>query len=143
MSSSFRAARLYCIFISRRLAMPYRPKSRVHARFRQKLNLEALDCRLAPSVVVGSVFFDAHGDGTHQSGEPGMPGVIVYLDVNGDNQFNPPTGGTINDPFAQSGFDGHYFLHANVTGTFNVAQVVPNGLEQSTPTPPLVSVTAG
>lgn len=110
------------------------------ARLRQRLWLEPIENRLAPAVIGGAVFHDFNGDGVRQNTEPGMPNVTVFLDANGDGKFNPPSAGMINDPFTHSGLDGKYFLQTNLTGTFNVGELVPPGFVMTTPTPPPVTI---
>lgn len=103
-------------------------------------NLEMMESRLAPAAIVGSVFHDANGDGIRQNTEPGMPGVTVYLDLNNNGKFDPPSGGTIGDIGNKTAADGKYNLIANLVGSFNVLQVVPAGFMQTTSNPTLVTL---
>src|SRR5205814_1145052 len=75
--------------------------------------------------------------------EPGMPGVIVFIDLNGDGHFNPPTPTTPGEPATLSGFSGGYELRVPVDGDFQVLEVVPPGFMMTTPVPGKVTVSGG
>jgi len=109
-------------------------------RLRRRPTLLALEDRLAPAIISGAVFLDANGSGSRDAGEPGMPGVTVYLDVNNNGQFDPPSGGTVGDPAAKSDLAGNYTIQTIAAGTFSVRQVVPTGFVQTTPDAPPLTI---
>lgn len=109
------------------------PKSNPTAKLRRRPGLELIENRLAPAAIVGGVFNDVNGDGIHQSAEPGMVGVPVFLDLNGNGKFDPsPAAGTVGEPVVPTGIDGRYLLLTNAVGTFDVLQIVPPNFTQTT-----------
>src|SRR5262249_17731344 len=83
------------------------------------------------------------GDGTPGATEPGLPGVIVFIDLNGDGQFNPPSPGSPGEPVTLSGLNGNYDLKVPIDGDFQVLEVVPPGFTMTTPVPGKVTVSGG
>lgn len=61
------------------------------------------------------VWNDLDGDGVQDSGEPGLPGVVVYLDLNTN------TSRDLGEPFATSDGAGAYDITNLATGTYTVA----------------------
>jgi serine-aspartate repeat-containing protein C/D/E len=118
------------------------PRSRSHvasglSRLSRRPYLESMESRLAPAAIVGSVFFDANGDGIRETTEPGMSGVTVYLDLNANGKFDAGPGGDVS---TKTGVDGRYVLTTTAVGTFDVLQVVPPGFTQTTNDPTAVTL---
>lgn len=94
--------------------------------------------------IFGTVFNDKNGDGIRQNTEPGMGGVLVYLDLNNNGKFDPPTSATTpGEPAVGTGTTGGYVLKAPADGTVTVAVLVPPGLTLTTPGSSTVTVSAG
>ncbi|MEX0778069.1 MAG: Ig-like domain-containing protein [Phycisphaeraceae bacterium] len=106
---------------------------------------------LAPSsAIVGTVWSDSNGDGVFDAGEPALPGVIVYLDANGNAQIDW-TDGNANgvwdpgegEPWVTSAANdtgtpeideaGTYVFTNLASGEYIVRQVVPIGFAQTWP----------
>jgi Tol biopolymer transport system component len=77
--------------------------------------------------ISGEVFSDLDGDGTQQTGEPGLAGVTVFLDTNGNGQLDPGEPGAVSDS------NGNYALTGLSAGTYTVAQVLPAHTQQTLP----------
>ena len=84
--------------------------------------------RAVPGQIRGRVFQDVDRDGQRQSFEPGLPGVVVYLDQNGDGQWQA------GEPSRTTDGTGLYtFTNLPALTTYTVAEVVPGGGSQSRP----------
>ncbi|MCS6977430.1 MAG: FG-GAP-like repeat-containing protein [Gemmatales bacterium] len=71
----------------------------------------------------GRVFNDVNRDGNEIRGEPGLAGVTVYLDLNGNGQFDP------DEPSAVTGPEGTYAFSNLPDGAYQVRVVSgPNRL---------------
>ena len=91
-------------------------------------------------VIDGQVFDDSNGNGTIDSGENGLAGETVYLDIGGAGHF------VQGDPTATTDGNGNYAFMSLAPGTYTVAEVVPSGYSQTAPPAPgtaTVTVTAG
>jgi len=89
---------------------------------------------ISPSRISGRVFEDLDGNGVHDPNDPGMEGVIVFLDVSGNNrlekfQFRTTTGAA-----------GHYVFDSVPPGKYAVRQIVPNAFVQTTVNPQRIRV---
>ena len=84
-----------------------------------------------------TIYWDSNGNGTQDSGEPGIPGVTVQLftftDTNGDSRYDPtepiapaPTATTTTGPDGRYLFTGINVPDAN--GTPYLAEVLINGV---------------
>ena len=62
----------------------------------------------------GVVWKDLDGDGVQDGNEPGLAGVTVYVDTNGDNQFG------VSEPAAVSAANGSFVIGNVPGGTFAV-----------------------
>jgi len=74
------------------------------------------------------VWLDADGDGEQGSGEPGINGVRVYIDGNGNNAFED------GEVFAITSGDGDYFIGNLEDGTYQVrvdTTTLPGGATQT------------
>ncbi|MGL4423002.1 MAG: hypothetical protein ACRCZF_20230, partial [Gemmataceae bacterium] len=96
---------------------------------------------LTPAVggsVGGFVFEDLNGDGTKQANEPGLPNVIVFDDVTGDNILNSQ------EKFTKSASDGSWSFTFAVDGSRRMRSDGPPGFTRTTPTnPPSVNLFGG
>lgn len=72
----------------------------------------------------GRVFNDANGSGTF-TGDSGLGGVTVFLDVNGDGVLSPA------DPRSVTAADGTYSLFG-ASGSYNVIAVAPDNFVATT-----------
>lgn len=82
------------------------------------------------STGTGRVFSDFNGNGVSETGEPGIGGSFVFIDLDGDTQID------IGEPRSIAKADGTYTL--DFTGltagrTYRIYQVVPPGFEQTAP----------
>jgi Ca2+-binding RTX toxin-like protein len=85
-----------------------------------------------PALLLGTVFNDLDEDGERETGEPGLPGFVVYLDANDDGVLNNAIPGRDNvadaqslEEFAVSDLRGEYAFGVQ-KGTYFVRQV-PQG----------------
>jgi hypothetical protein len=77
------------------------------------------------SSATGRIFNDTNGSGTF-TGDSGLSGVTVFLDVNGDGLLSAT------DPSTVTGADGTYSLFA-ASGTYNVIAMTPSNYVATTP----------
>jgi hypothetical protein len=96
------------------------------------------DC--LPAVGVGSIsglkFNDLNGNGVRNAGEPGLPGVTIFLD-DGNGILDPGEEARITDA------NGNYTFAGLIAGTYIVRQVTPAGMANTTPNPVTVTLVAG
>ena len=77
---------------------------------------------------------------------PGIPGVLVYIDENGNGTFEPVASGSIvADPFTYSNLSGAYSFSGLMPGSYTLLELVPTGITEISPAGGsiTVSVTAG
>ena len=89
-----------------------------------------------PAEVHGITWEDLDGDHVRDIGEPGMPGVTIYLDLNYNGQLDPeePRAVTLADDSGTPEDEaGTYALTDLAPDTYSVAQVVPDGYVQTFP----------
>ena len=60
--------------------------------------------------------------------EPGLPGIYVYADYDGDKRMD------LGEPQTVTNADGNYTLRLDRPGTYFVRQVIPSGFAQTFPT---------
>jgi GH25 family lysozyme M1 (1,4-beta-N-acetylmuramidase) len=77
--------------------------------------------------IAGTVFNDANGNGIKDTGEAGLAGRTVYLDLDNDLVLDP------NEKFATTDSSGKYKLIALTAGTYKVREVLPAGWSQTAP----------
>ncbi len=84
--------------------------------------------RYRASEIHGVKFEDVNGNGIRDTGEPGVPGVTIFIDLNRDNVFDDGI-----EPSTLTGTDGSYeFLDLDV-GAYIIREVVPAGWVQTFP----------
>lgn len=81
----------------------------------------------ANASATGFVWNDANGNGIRDNGEGPMPGVWVYIDLDGDDRID------LNEPSAVSKNDGSYNLQFPGAGTYTIRQVLEPGYIQTYP----------
>ena len=79
--------------------------------------------------IVGNKFEDLDGDGTWDSNETGLAGWTIFLDTNGNRQLDAGEESTTTDA------NGEYVFNNLDPGTYNVAEVLQSGWEQTLPDP--------
>ena len=75
----------------------------------------------------GFKWLDVNGDGIRDASEPGLAGVYVYLDLDGDARPD------IGEPATLTKADGSYTLTPPQAGTFQIREVVDAGFVQTFP----------
>jgi hypothetical protein len=78
--------------------------------------------------VTGLIWNDLDGDGVRDVGEPGLAGVTVYIDINGDDNFN------LNEPAAVTAANGVYTISSIPRNTYAVRTHLQPGWTQTAPT---------
>jgi large repetitive protein len=82
---------------------------------------------LPSDTITGFKWNDLNGDGIRDAGEPGLGGVYIYLDLDGDQR--PDLG----EPASITKADGTYVLTPPTAGTYNIREVVDPGYVQTFP----------
>ena len=91
-----------------------------------------------PGSIHGVKWQDDNGNGQRDPGEPGLPGVTIYLDTNNDNTLDrgePSAVAMENDPNTAFDEAGRYWLTDVAPGVYTVREVVPDGFVQTFPSP--------
>src|SRR6202035_523335 len=83
----------------------------------------------------GTVFQDVNINGTQDSGEPGIAGQTVFLDLDGSGTFKPA------DPTATTDANGNYQLTVTSPGTYALRQLLYGGVLIDAPASGSYSVT--
>ena len=78
--------------------------------------------------LTGSKYEDTNGNGARDPGEPGLPGVVIYLDLNLNLDFDA------GEPNETTDSNGDYFFADVAAGSYLVGEVVPAGHTQTFPT---------
>ena len=87
------------------------------------------------ATIVGTKWSDTDGDGDRDENEPGLGGVIIYLDANGNGRLDRGERSTetlYDNPFTDFDEAGHYEFDVR-PGDYTVREVVPRGYEQTFP----------
>jgi hypothetical protein len=79
------------------------------------------------NALVGTKYQDVDGDGVRDAGEPGVPGMIVYLDQNNNGAMDPGEQSTTTDE------QGEYLFNGLPVGEYVVREVIPEGFRQTEP----------
>lgn len=90
-----------------------------------------------PAVVAGTVWNDRNMNGVFDSNEVGLPGVTVFVDLDGDGLL----GGT--EPNFVSDVNGNYLLILIPPGTVNIRQIASADLLPTAPTSGIQTVSLG
>jgi hypothetical protein len=85
-----------------------------------------------PGEIRGTVWSDRDGDGGRDTNEPGLAGVNVHLDLDGNGRWTP------DEPSAATDGNGAYQLRDVPPGSYRVALVSPADHAQTFPVPTLV-----
>jgi SdrD B-like protein/PKD domain-containing protein len=80
-----------------------------------------------PGMLTGTKFEDLDGDGVRDPGEPGMEGVVIYLDSNNNGLLDPGEQSAITEE------DGQYLLEVSSAGEYTVREIIPDGYHQTAP----------
>jgi fimbrial isopeptide formation D2 family protein/uncharacterized repeat protein (TIGR01451 family) len=91
-----------------------------------------------PGSVSGLKWADINGNRTHEWTEPGIAGVRIYADLDGDGTYDagvePFTFTMADDPSTLADETGLYWLDDLPPGTYKIREVVPTGRFQTYPT---------
>lgn len=79
------------------------------------------------SDVTGFKWNDINGNGLREADEPGIAGVFVYLDLDGDDRLD------LFEPQARTAEDGSYSINFPSAGTYTIREVVAPGFVQTFP----------
>lgn len=82
---------------------------------------------LPNQTVTGFKWADVNGNGIRDAGEPGLAGVYIYVDLDGDNRID------VGEPQAITIADGSYTLTPPTSGIFAIREVVSPGFIQTFP----------
>src|SRR5205823_1903204 len=84
--------------------------------------------------ITGQVFHDLNGDGVQELGEPALAQWTVYIDVNGNGQFDPGPDKTHPlEPYALTDVNGNYLIAGVRPGTDVVRVYLPAGWAATLP----------
>lgn len=89
-----------------------------------------------PSTISGTVYNDLNDDGKRDTGDPGLAGLTVFLDLHGDGILHP------DDPKAVTDGNGNYGIVVPATGVYHVREVLPQGFTQTTSNPSAITITS-
>jgi hypothetical protein len=93
------------------------------------------DCDIGS--ISGRKVNDRNGDGILQPGEPGLPGLTVFLDSNGNGVLDPGEMSTTTDA------NGNYTFANLLPGTYRVREAPQAGIVQTTPNPATITLGGG
>ncbi len=82
---------------------------------------------ITSQTVTGYKWADINGNGVRDSGEPGIGGVYIYADLDGDNRPD------LAEPAAITNADGSYVLSSIPASTFAIREVIEPGFLQTYP----------
>jgi ELWxxDGT repeat protein len=89
-----------------------------------------------PDSVVGRVFNDWNHNGVAEANEPGLAGVTVYLDLNGNGLPDPA------EPASVTNISGGYVFAGLEPGVYTAREVLPTGFRATTALAGQVQVSA-
>ena len=93
--------------------------------------------------VHGRKWEDLNGDGERQNDEPGLPGVVIYSDLNFNgvlDEGEPRTRTMEDDPDTEFDESGLYWLEGLRPGEHVIAEIVPDGFVQTFPNFPVPAI---
>lgn len=85
--------------------------------------------------ISGTLYQDLNGNGRRDPGEPGLPGVRVYIDANRDGVFEPSERSVLTDDL------GNYFFDNLTAGDYIVRQAPLDGAAAKAPSSGFIHVT--
>ncbi len=91
--------------------------------------------RIEPGSVHGTKWVDLDGNGQRENNEPGLPGVVIYSDLNGNRRLDddePHTRTMEDDPDTVVDETGLYWLRLE-PGRHVIREIVPDGFRQTFP----------
>lgn len=114
------------------------------------LSLGGLAIRPVGSPAVGTIrgtkWNDLNNNSAQDPGEPGLPGVTIYIDANTNGVFDNGELSTLtvaDNPLTTIDETGRYEFVGVIPGTYAIREIVPAGFVQTSPVVPLVSGQAG
>ncbi|HET6249141.1 MAG TPA: SdrD B-like domain-containing protein [Tepidisphaeraceae bacterium] len=93
----------------------------------QTLTSQNFALQQPPATISGTVFSDNNLNGVQDTGEPGVAGVTVFVDLNHSGQY------VSGDPMATTDANGLYTITGVTPGSYSLGETVPTGYTQSTP----------
>jgi 6-phosphogluconolactonase (cycloisomerase 2 family) len=91
-----------------------------------------------PTSISGVKWHDLDRDGVRDAGEPGLPGTVVYIDLNGNHQPDngEPSTTTVGDNPGTPNIDetGSYAFTNVAPGAYDIREVANSGWTQTSPT---------
>lgn len=81
----------------------------------------------AESSISGQAYADLNNNGLRDASEPALSNWTVFLDNNGNRQFD------VGEQSSVTGADGSYVINGLFSGQYNVSAVIPAGWEQTSP----------
>jgi len=87
------------------------------------------DSAVGGSSIAGHVFSDLNADGVRDSGEVGIIGFAVFLDLNGDDSLE------LGETYTSTDINGNYEFFNLGYGTYRVREVQQGGWVRTTPNP--------
>jgi hypothetical protein len=99
-----------------------------------------VNAQLEDASIGDLVWLDQDADGIQDTAEAGIPGVIVYLDLDNNGRRHP-----VQEPYATTDGNGTYDITGLAGGTYSVrvdAGTVPSGYDLTTANIPLTVVLA-
>jgi len=90
--------------------------------------IEDLERRLLMSAISGQVYNDINDNGLLDTGEAGIAGVTVYVDVGDTHSY------VITDPHTTTDVNGNYSIGSLADGNYIIRQIPPTGALQTDPT---------
>lgn len=86
----------------------------------------------AGTAIVGTVYDDADSNGVKSSGENGLSGWTVYLDLDHSGTLNTDASGVL-EPHAVTNVDGDYVINHLIPGSYRVSEIVEPGWTATAP----------
>ena len=86
--------------------------------------------------ICGKKWNDLNHNGVQDAGEPGMAGVTIYIDLNGNGQWNPGEPQIItsaDDPNTCADETGNYCFTFLLPGQYIIREIIPAGFEITYP----------
>ncbi len=87
----------------------------------------AYQAPLNTASIAGTIYNDTNGNGVKDSGDAGISGQTLYIDLNNNSKLDPGEQSTM------TGTSGAYQFTNLAAGTYKVRQLLPTGWTQTTP----------